>query len=160
MRRAITATAAVLIAAALLVAPPAPTNASWVDAENATGSFGAYTVPPPVITSCISSNVLGAARVTIKWRYGSTTPTPSSTFWFSSSNPAALALLPGSTTTTGPVAGEYTTVFSSGLLGALLGGWAYVGVAATQDGWTSTIASAAASIPLLIGVGNCTPYAP
>jgi hypothetical protein len=155
VKRALVGIAVLAVAAALLVSPPSPTLASWTDTENSTGSFSAYTVPPPTITGCTSSNVLGSGNITIKWKYNSTLPTPSSTFWFSTSSVITLALLPGSTTTTGPVAGEYTTSFSSGLLAGLLGGPAYVGVAANQFGWGSRIASATATLPAVIGPGSC-----
>jgi hypothetical protein len=155
MKRALVGLAVLALAAALLVSPPRPTLASWADTEKATGSFAAYTVPKPTITSCSSSNVLGSGNITIKWKYNSTSPTPTSTFWFSSSSLITLVLLPGSTTTTGPIAGEYTTSFSSGLLTGLLGGPAYVGVAANQYGWGSQIAGATATLPAVIGSGTC-----
>lgn len=155
MKRVVVGLAALAVAAALLVSPPLPTLASWVDAENSTGNFAAYTVPKPTITACTASNVLGSGSITIKWKYNSTAPTPSSTFWFSPSSLGTLVLLPGSTTTTGPVAGEYTTSFASGLLTGLLGGQAYVGVAANQYGWGSQIAGATATLPAVIGSGSC-----
>ena len=157
MKRALVALAAVLaVVVTLLVAPPGDTEASWVDREQSRGSFAAYSVPKPTITACTSSNVLGSGNVTIKWRYNSTSPTPTPSFWFSTTSAITVILLSGSTTTTGPVSGEYTTSFSSGLLTGLLGGNAYVGVAASQYGWQSPIATATASLPAVIGTGTCT----
>ena len=157
MTRALVALLAVLaVAVALMVAPPVDTEASWVDRENATGALSAYTVPRPTITACSSSNVLGSGNVTIKWKYNSTTPAPTASFWFSTTSAVTVILLAGSTTTTGPIAGEYTTSFSSGLLTGLLGGNAYVGISATQYGWQSRIATATAALPAVIGSGTCT----
>lgn len=155
MKRALVGMAVLAVAVALMVSPPRPTLASWVDTEQSTGSFAAYTVPKPTITGCTASNILGAASLKITWKYNSTTPAPSATFWFSSSSLLTLTLLPGSTTTTGPVSGEYTTTFSSGLLTGLLGGPVYLGVAANQYGWQSQVSSATATVPALIGTGTC-----
>ncbi len=155
MKRALIGLAVLAVAVTLLVSPPRPTLASWSDSEKGTGSFSTYTVPKPTITGCTSSNILGSGNVTIKWKYNSTSPTPTATFWFSSSSLITVVLLSGSTTTTGPVAGEYTTSFSSGLLTGLLGGPAYVGVAANQYGWGSQVAGATAQLPALVGSGTC-----
>lgn len=155
MRRLLAAAGVLAALLALAVSPPRPTDASWVDNERSTASFAAYTVPKPTITGCTASNVLGSASLKITWKYNSTTPTPSASFWFSSTSLVNLVLLPGSTSTTGPVANEYTTTFSSGLLTGLLGGPVYLGVAATQFGWQSQISSATATVPAVIGAGSC-----
>ena len=155
MRRFFVAMGALVVILALAVSPPRPTAASWADAERSTASFAAYTVPKPTITGCTTSNVLGSASLKITWKYNSTTPTPSATFWFSSTSLVNLVLLPGSTSTTGPVANEYTTTFSSELLTGLLGGPVYLGVAATQSGWQSQVGSATAVVPAVIGAGSC-----
>ena len=96
MRRFFVAMGALVVILALAVSPPRPTAASWADAERSTASFAAYTVPKPTITGCTTSNVLGSASLKITWKYNSTTPTPSATFWFSSTSLVNLVLRPGS----------------------------------------------------------------
>lgn len=147
MKRALVGVAVLAVLGALLVSPPRPTVAAWADSETSTGSFAAYTVPKPTITSCPTVFGFDGLTIDMKWRYNSTTPTPTATFWFSSTSMASLAPLASGFTTTGPTAGVYTTTYGTALLNPYRGHTVYIGVSATQLGWSSPTATATAALP-------------
>lgn len=154
MRRALVGVAILAVLGALLVSPPRPTVAAWADSEKSTGSFAAYTVPKPTITSCTANTSGFNANITMKWSYNSTSPAPTSTIWFSTTSMATLAPLATGVTTTGPVTGVYTTSYDAALNNSF-GTTVYVGVSAAQLGWASQIATATAAIAYT-GAGTCT----
>lgn len=159
MRRGIVGGTVLVLGAALLLAPPTQTLASWTDNSYGKGDITA-SLAPPTILSCTAKNVLlVGGEVTITWSYPTAiaaSPAPTPAYYFSSTGLLNLTTILGtSVTTTGPVAGVYTTKYGSTLLSGLLGGTAYVGVATVQGTWQSAPASATASIPLLVGTGSC-----
>jgi hypothetical protein len=160
------ALAVIGIAFMILVAPTRVhvSEAAWADGEFSHGTFTAIVIQPPVIATCVlSPGLLGANPVvTITWRFpsGSTYSTPANVIYFVAQGgllgTLTSVLLGTSLTTTGPVAGVYTTQFKSGILGGLLGG-SYGLFLQTKDGsgWTSTLASATASMGLLGANPQC-----
>ncbi|OFI39065.1 hypothetical protein BIU82_15570 [Arthrobacter sp. SW1] len=155
-------------ALAFLLALPAAnggTLAAWTDSEFGRGSFAAATIQRPVITSCtLAPGTLGANPViTLKWRFpaGSSYAIPANVNYYVAKDGLLTnltsVLLGSELTTTGPLAGEYTTQFKSGLLGGLLGG-SYGVYVQTKDGsgWTSTLAEAKASMGALGANPSCT----
>jgi len=160
VKRALVGIGVLAVAAALLVSPPRPTLASWADTENATGAFGALTVPPPVLgaTCTLAPGALGLNPViTITWslpagyalgdvRYGYYNVTGLEV--------VTGALLSSITTTGGPT---YTTKFGSGLLAGLLGGSKSVGMLIVHSsGWTSKWATVTATMGLAGANPTCT----
>ena len=160
MTRALAGLGVLVIALALLVFPPRLSLASWTDAGYHQGAFSAA-IPRPTITGCTSRNVvLVGGEVVITWTYPtgiSATPTPSPIYWFSATSVATLAQIPASSvTTTGPIAGVYTTKYGESFFTSLLGNNAYVGISTAQGTWGSLPASATAAIPAVVGTGTCT----
>lgn len=160
MKRAVVGLAVLAVAAALIVSPPRPTLASWVDAEYSNGSFSALTVLPPILgaTCTLAPGVAGLNPViTITWslpagyafgdaRYG---------YYNVSGLEVVTGGLLGSVTTTGT--GPYTTKFGSGLLGGLLGGSKSVGMLIVHSsGWVSKWATVTASMGLAGSNPTCT----
>ncbi|KQO11244.1 hypothetical protein ASF06_00795 [Agreia sp. Leaf244] len=169
MRRANRVVAIVLGAAVIAgwgVGGADETEASWAEKEVAQTTLTATTVPKPVIQSCVlSPGTLGTSpTITVKWNF------PAGTGYAAPANIAyAVAeggLLPNLTvvllgqgvTTTGPVAGTYTTTFAASVLGGLLGG-SYGLYLQTVDatGWTSVRAGATATMGLLGANPTCAP---
>lgn len=160
MKRALVGLAVLAAAAALIVSPPRPTLASWVDTEYSTGSFGTLTVPPPILgpTCTLSPGVAGLNPViTVTWslpagyayadvRYG---------YYNVGGLEVVTGGLLGSVTTTGT--GPYTTKYGSGLLGGLLGGTKSVGMLMVHSsGWMSKWATVTASMGLAGINPTCT----
>lgn len=127
-------------------APPSITDASWADAESATASFSAMTVPTPqpLTTKCsFNPGLLGATpKITVEWRVpaGATGYTMASAEYGylaqGGLTPLTSALL-GSVTVSGTTSAAKTE-FNLGLLGGLLGGGASVAVRLTgPGGWKS-----------------------
>jgi hypothetical protein len=158
---------AVTVAAAALslsAVPSATTAATWTDADNASGSFQALTVPAPIIDSCTAQSILVnlslRPRVTITWHYPTTGyTTANAQYSWSATGLANLAVLTegNGVSTTGPVAGVYTSTFQGGLLSGLLGASADIGISTGHpSGWVSKKSTAHATFPLLVGTGTCT----
>lgn len=160
MKRALVGLAVLAVAAALIVSPPRSTLASWGDAESATGSFDALTVPPPALgpTCTLAPGALGLNPVvTITWtlpagyafgdvRYG---------YYNVTGLEVVTGGLLGSVTTTGGP--TYTTKFGSGLLSGLLGGSKSVGMLIVHpSGWMSKWATVTASMGLAGSNPTCT----
>jgi hypothetical protein len=150
---------------ALLLALTVPvrsgeTLASWNEAEVATGTFAAITVPKAVIASCVASNiVIVGARITLTWSFSAAGASTADVVYKGGSS--LLGLLPiaigSGVTTSGPVAGVYTTVFQGGLLSNTLGGPAYVSLQVKGPGtWLSPSSIVRAEMPLLVGPAPCT----
>jgi hypothetical protein len=150
----------------ILVAPAGAheTAATWADSEFSRGSFTATVIQPPVMQTCsLSPGFLGTNPVvTVTWRFptGGSYVTPDNVAYY-----VALGgllgnlihvLLGSDLSTTGPVGGTYTTNYKAGILGGLLGG-SYGVYLQTVDGsgWTSTLASATASMGLLGANPQC-----
>jgi hypothetical protein len=165
----------VLCAVALLTVPVAAaelqqTEAAWSDSEFGQANFTGITVPAPTILSCVPATLLGAvSTVTITWSF------PAGTGYTKEANvnyfvaegglltKLTSVLLGSGLSTTGPVAGVYTTTFRPGLLGGLLGSEFLIGLQ-TKDGsgWTSGLTPANVVIGLLglsatCSVGAVTP---
>jgi hypothetical protein len=144
------------LAALLLAAQPAPaqTEAAWADVEFGSGSFTAFTVPSPAITSCtFNPNAIGLlssytvvytipAGYTINYAYS-----PNASF----ASPTVITPTSTSGTTT------VTSTFSLGLLGGLLGSNVYVGARLTlpSTSWSSPYRLVNGTSNALGTNGNC-----
>jgi hypothetical protein len=155
--------ATVLLAVA---AGTSATESSWVASEFGTGALAAATISPPLMISpCTLITGLAGANpvITVNWRFpAGTAYTAAANVNYYVASGGVLANLapvsPGSNlTTTGPVAGVYTTQFKSGVLSGLLGG-SYGVYLQTKDssGWVSTLATANASMGLAGSNPVCT----
>ncbi|QPZ37512.1 hypothetical protein [Paramicrobacterium chengjingii] len=154
---------AILVALTLLMPAPEQTEASWTDGELAGATLVATTVPAPHITSCTASNVLLLGpRIILTWTVPNNAYAGSDIEVYGNKDVAGLlngiGLLSGASTT-GPSNGVYTTTYSGGLLGSLLGSSAfYVGMegVAPASGWKSKLSYVTATIPALLGSGTCS----
>lgn len=149
----------------LTVSSTEPTLAAWTTTEYAaSGALTAFTVPAPIIDTCTARSVLVGLslvpRVVVVWHYP-TARYSSTNARYVNSNSGPNGFVPvapaNAVATTGPSGGQYTSTFQGALLGGLLGGTGWVGVA-TYDpmGWTSKISYGTATFPLLVGLGTCT----
>lgn len=169
-RRLRTAIIAVGLAAATLLGATGagPTEAAWTDAEHARGeAINALVVPEPMTTTaegCVARpGVLGLGpRVTIDWRIPAGNPTYAVTDAEFGRSASGLLLAPivegllGDVNTTGTPT-SYQTVFSGGLLGALLGGEFTLGIRLKgPGGWESDWLMATAEILPLGLTSRCT----
>jgi hypothetical protein len=114
-------------------------------------------------TCSLSPGLLGTNPVvTVTWRFpsGSSYTAPPNVAYFVAQGGLlgnlVSVLLGSDLSTTGPVSGIYTTKYQAGILGGLLGG-SYGVYLQTVDGsqWTSTLASATASMGLLGANPQC-----
>ena len=142
------------------------TEASWTDSEYGTGAFTARVIPPPIIDSCtLNPGLLGANPVvTMKWRFpaGTTYTAANVAYAYARADGVQSPAVPGpNLSTTGPVAGEYTTTWNAGLLAGLLGSYNILYLQTRDPStWTSKQSSAVAGAALL-GIGPyCTPNPP
>jgi predicted ribosomally synthesized peptide with SipW-like signal peptide len=138
----------VLLLAGSLGSAPRVTLAAWTDSEVSTAALQAATLTSPLIDSCAANGVLGlGATATLRWHFptgfGYTVPTNAQ--FYLATNGLLSSLLPlssgTSTPTTPDVNGVYTTTFSTGLLGSLLGADAMIGVATVLSNWTSPVST-------------------
>jgi len=157
-------TVAVSLALTVLVVHAGPSEATWTVPTFASGTVSAKVIPPPTLgsTCTLDPGLLGAdPTVTITWQFpaGSGYVNPANVRYYVASGgllPALTNVLLGSNlTTTGPVGGVYTTKFLSGLLSGLLGGTYLVGIRSYENTWTSTLASANASMLALGANPTC-----
>ena len=161
MRRTVLAALAVIGFASVILVAPARVHdsaATWADSEFSKGSFTATVIQPPVIQTCsLTTGFLGADPVvTVSWRFptGSSYISPDNVAYYVAQKGLLSnllhVLLGSDLVTTGPVGGLYTTKYKAGILNDLLGG-SYGVYLQTVDGsgWTSTLASAIASVGLL-----------
>lgn len=167
MRRTVLAALAVIGFASVILVAPARVHdsaATWADSEFSQGSFTATVIQPPVMQTCsLSPGLLGANPVvTVTWRFptGSSYITPDNVAYYVAQGGLLgnlLHVLLGSDlSNTGPVGGTYTTKYKAGILGGLLGGSYGVYLQTVDDsGWTSTLASAIASMGLLGADPQC-----
>ena len=140
------------------------TEAAWSDRETANATLAANTIAKPVIQNCDLNTGLAGINpvITMKWNFpaGTTYVAPANIRYSLAEGGVlsnlTIALLGRGVTTTGPVAGTYTTTFSGSLLGNLLGG-SYGIYLQTVDstGWISTRAGATASMGLLGANRSC-----
>lgn len=140
------------------------TEAAWSDSEFGAGTFNAVVIQPPTIATCVPATLLGAvSTVTITWSFpaGSTYTSAANVNYYVAeggllTNLTSL-LLGSSLSTTGPVAGVYTTVFRPALLGGLLGSTFLIAFQ-TKDGsgWTSYLAPATVVLGPLGLSATCT----
>ena len=134
------------------------TEAAWSDREMAKATLEATTIPKPVVQSCVlTTGALGVNPVvTVKWNF------PAGTGYAAPANVAygvsegallsnvTVALLGQGVTTSGPVAGTYTTAFSGSLLAGLLGGsYGLYLRSVDATGWRSAWSGSTASMGLL-----------
>jgi hypothetical protein len=161
MRRTVLAALAVIGFASVILVAPARVHgsaATWADSEFSQGSFTAAVIQPPVMQTCsLDPGSLGLNPVvTVTWRFptGSSYITPGNVAYYVAKGGLLgnlLNVVLGSDlSTTGPdVGGTYTTLYKAGILSGLLGG-SYGVYLQTLDnsGWTSTLASAIASMGL------------
>lgn len=133
-----------------------PTEARFTDTEHAaSGTFTAFTVPMPAITSCTVASLLGTfTSFTITW----TSPYPIAQQRFTIND----VVVPNSNVVqsgTGPY--SYTSTISSGLLGTLLAGGLLganntvrVQALLSGTGWSSVAATRTLSVGGLLGLGG------
>ncbi len=166
-RRALVALAAACVGGSVLLAPALQrTDAAFTDAEHGRAALSALRLQPPQVTAtptCQNPGILGGTVVDARWRWpSSSTPYGAATSaqWYVRSGSGAPS--PVSPTTTGPSGGEYSSRFSSGLLGSLLGAQFDLEVETTWTTpgglrWTSpTRTSIRVTLPLLGGSGTCS----
>jgi hypothetical protein len=163
MRRTVLAALAVIGFALVILVAPARVHdsaATWADSEFSQGSFTATVIQPPVMQTCsLSTGLLGADPVvTVTWRFptGSSYITPDNVAYYVAQGGLLgnlLHVLLGSAlSTTGPVGGTYTTQYKAGILGGSYGVYLQT---VDDSGWTSTLASAIASMGLLGANPQC-----
>jgi hypothetical protein len=137
------------------------TEAAWTRPQNATGSMSAMTVPKPITTSCTASSVLVGLsltpRLVVRWVPAAGYLSTAAEYSYSTSGGLVNIPLGSGVTTTGPIAGVYTSTFNGGALGGLLGGQADAAISTTHtSGWASAPSTVHATFPLLLGDGTCT----
>jgi len=150
----------------------APTDASWADAEGATATVSARTIPPATIASCQFQGTSVIPLVTTPYFELTWTFPPGSGYTATSNlivKRSATAGLGGvlepitggsGLRTTGPVNGVYTTQIDAGLLGNLLGGSFNLAIVAKQSfpavTWEAAPATVTAQANLAGLTGSCT----
>lgn len=157
-RRLLSSVGVVCVLAAAWLHPAVATDAAWTDVEQARGAFTARVVTPVTLLSCVAApGLLGLApTVTVDWTVPADFNGAGDVFEFGAAPgvaPATLTLQTTNVSTTN-IPGGLRTVFSGPLLGALLGGYATIGIRVKQpSGWTSQWATATGGVGLL-GLGN------
>lgn len=149
------------------------TDASWTDAQYATGSASALTVPPVTITSCRFQGVSVVPLVTtpyfeLTWKFatGSGYDSTNNLIVVKSATSGLGGVLEpivggNGLRTIGPDAsGAYTTDIETGLLGNVLGGQFDLGIVAQENFsgtiWQSVPARVAAQTNLAGLTGSCS----
>lgn len=157
---------ALLVAGAgLLISlvPPTMTAARWTDAEHSSASFKAMTVPAPIIDTCTAESILVSGNlltpsVTVTWHYPATGYSLDNTKFWAGPTLANIQDVSrdGVVSTTGPVAGRYTSTFQGPILGGLLGGSAEIGISTEHtSSWSSEKSTAHITFPLVVGKRSC-----
>lgn len=139
------------------------TIAAWSDPGYQQGQFTTLVVEPPVISACtLTPGLLGTnPTVTLTWRLpAGTSYTPANVAYYVAQGGLltnlTTALLGANLATVQASPGVYQTQFRSGLLGGLLGGSFGVYLQTVDgSGWTSTLASATASMGLAGAGARC-----
>lgn len=147
------------IVAATAIAPQS-TLAAWRVPTSGAASFTAITVPRPTIASCVFTPGPGGTtpRISIAWTAPSGYTSGQAQFGYTGSTGLQVVTGPllSSVSTTG-TAPNYTTVFSSGLLGNVIGGSTTVGIQLVHSsGWASAWSTATATSGLLGSNPSCT----
>lgn len=147
-KRMVSAIAGAALLAVVTISGGQWTVASWGDQEFGSGTFAAKVIAPPVITSCyLLAGAQGLSpSISITWNFpdGTGYVTPGNVLYFKASGGVLTGLTPvpvSSLTSSGPVSGNFTTVFGSALLSGLLGGSYLVGLRDSENGWSSTLSS-------------------
>lgn len=150
---------AMLVALTLLVPAPEQTEASWTDGENAKATFTATSVPAPIIRSCTAASLL-SKTTTVKWEMPTNSTYSANDITTSGGQDLlglglGIGLIAGGSTTGPDGSGIFTTKYSEGVLGGLLGlsGPFYLGIYGTPPttGWSSPL-SVVKATPNLLGL--------
>ncbi|KGJ72791.1 hypothetical protein GY21_13075 [Cryobacterium roopkundense] len=163
VRRGIAAGALALLMLGVVGQTAASTTAAWSDPSYHQAQFTTLVVSPPAISTCVlTPGLLGTSpTITLTWRLPAGTSYTTANVRYYVAQGGLLGnlttvVLGANLSTTEVSAGVYQTQFRSGLLGGLLGG-SYGVYLQTVDGsgWTSTLASATASMGLAGASPRC-----